>query len=358
MAAAKLNNKLKTELEMQKVKEILSDPVKWAQIFVSIFDNSTKKKQPWVARWYQAEMLRDNSLKKVYRCGRRTGKSECMVIETLCKATTIPHYRVLLITPYETQVRLLFMRINEILDESPQLKAMVTRSVKNPYIIEFGNGSAILGFTTGASSGGGAASCRGQKGDLLVLDECDYMSEADYDAVMAIAGERPDIRVILSSTPTGRRGHFYYSCVDPARGFNEHYHPSTHNPNWCDKMEAEFRAMLSEQGYVHEILAEFGTEEMGVFNKEKVDAATRYKYYAYNSLDYYQEQRAKYEEEQTGRKVELFLYDKENPAPFNPLRTFGIDWDELKRPPKQQCLVKNLVNCGEGLRAFVNQRIA
>lgn len=170
MAAAKI---LKRDLDYNKAREILSDPVKWAQIFINVFDNSTKKKQPWVARWYQSEMLRDTSVKKVYRCGRRTGKSECMVIEALNKATTIPHYRILLVTPYETQVRLLFMRINEILDESPQLKATVTRNVKNPYIVEFNNGSAILGFTTGASSGSGAASVRGQKADLIIMDECD-----------------------------------------------------------------------------------------------------------------------------------------------------------------------------------------
>ena len=154
-----------SEAELKKVKEILSDPVKWAQIFVTIFDNSTKKKQPWVARWYQSEMLRDKSTKKVYRCGRRTGKTESMIIESLQESTTTPHYRVLIITPYESQVRLLFTRIKEIIDESPQLSAMVTRSVKNPYILEFTNGSAILGFTTGASSGSGAASVRGQKAD-------------------------------------------------------------------------------------------------------------------------------------------------------------------------------------------------
>lgn len=116
-------------------------------------------------------------------------------------------------------------------------------------------------------------------------------------------------------------------------------------------MEAEFRAMLSEQGYVHEILAEFGSEEMGVFNKDKVDAAMRYQYYAYTALDYYQEQRAKYEEEQSGRRPEMYLYDKDNPAPFNPLTCFGVDWD-YSGPLKQQCLMLNLVNCGKELRAF------
>lgn len=76
------------------------------------------------------------------------------------------------------------------------------------------------------------------------------MSEADFDSIMMIAGERSDIRIIMSSTPTGRRSKFYYSCTNPKMGFIEHFHPSTHNPNWNLSMEAEFRAMLSEQGLI------------------------------------------------------------------------------------------------------------
>ena len=75
----------------------------------------------------------------------------------------------------------------------------------------------------------------------------------------------------MSSTPTGKRSQFWKACTNPKMGYKEHYHPSTHNPNWCDAMEAEFRTQLSEQGYIHEILAEFGEEETGVFNKDKVD---------------------------------------------------------------------------------------
>lgn len=58
----------------EKIKEVFADPVKWAQVFVITYDSSLKKYVPWTARWYQAEMLRDKSLKKVARCGRRTGR--------------------------------------------------------------------------------------------------------------------------------------------------------------------------------------------------------------------------------------------------------------------------------------------
>jgi hypothetical protein len=63
-----------TATEAKKLKDIMSDPVKWAQIFVVTFDPVKKAYGPWVARWYQVEMLRDRSVKKVARCGRRTGE--------------------------------------------------------------------------------------------------------------------------------------------------------------------------------------------------------------------------------------------------------------------------------------------
>ena len=315
-----------TPSQKKKLQEIVNDPVKWAQAFLTTWNGDKKCNTPWTARWYQAEMLRDNSLKKVYRCGRRTGKTETMVVEALYQTYKNPNYRVLIITPYINQVDLAFKRINELVDASPAIKARVVRQVKNPYQLEFSNHSSILGFTTGASSGSGGASIRGQRADLLILDEVDYMSEADFDSVMIIAGERPDIRTIMSSTPTGKRGKFYQACTIPEMGFNQHFHPSTHNPNWCDKMEAEFRASLTASGYVHEVEAEFGVQDTGVFNKDDLDRARTFLNYAYNPLDYYQER----DVAETGNKPQMMLYDEYNPAPFNRFRTMGIDWDKYQ----------------------------
>lgn len=146
------------------------------------------------------------------------------------------------------------------------------------------------------------------------------MTEADFDSVMAIAGERRDITTFMSSTPTGKRSKFYFACTNPDMGFTEHFHPSTHNPNWGPDMEAEFRAQLSEQGFVHEILAEFGAQDTGVFDKDKLDKARESLQYAYNKLDYYQELRCK----DSGIYPDMFIYDKKNKAPYNPFRCMGV----------------------------------
>lgn len=309
-------------VEQAKLRKIMEDPVLWAKAFVRTNNPKTKKLEPWTARDYQVEMLRDPGTRVVYRLGRRCGKTDCMIIGGLHKAFTNQHFRILYITPYENQVNLIFMRMRELIHDSPLLKNEVLKMKNSPYTIEFKNGSMILGFTTGASSGSGAASVRGQRADWIYLDEIDYMGNNDYSTVAAIAGERADIGITASSTPTGKRGVFYQMCTDKrpnGMGFHEHYHPSMDNPNWCQAMEDQFRAELSESQYDHEILAIFGTEESGVFNKEKVDAAMRQELYAYNPLDSIQEHNLS-----DSMKPTMLLYDETNRAPMNPFRCVGV----------------------------------
>ena len=148
------------------------------------------------------------------------------------------------------------------------------------------------------------------------------MSEYCFEVVAAVAIERAEIGITVSSTPLGKRSKFYQMCTDPAMGYSQHYHPSTHNPNWNDQMEAELRAQLTAEGYVHEVLAEFGTQEAGVFDKDKLDASQKVLDYAYMELDFFQKKKLAEE-----GKPEPLMYDKynlSNKAPRNIFRTMGV----------------------------------
>ena len=132
-----------------------------------------------------------------------------MCVDALHKTSTNRSYVCLFAAPYEAQIRAIFDRISQLLAlspavesqekkplyVSPAVKEMVISNTKTPFEIKFRNGSAIRGFTTGAGTGNGAVSFRGQRADSLYLDESDYMSDADFDSILAIAGEREGIRV-------------------------------------------------------------------------------------------------------------------------------------------------------------------
>lgn len=228
------------------------------------------------------------------------------------------------VAPYENQIRLIFDRLRELIDASPLIKDEVEASTKSPYAIRFSNGSKILGFTTGASSNSGAASLRGQRADLIIADEMDYMGDGDFENIKMLAAERADIRIVASSTPTGRRGSFWQICTNKDLNYSEHWHPSTHNPNWSDEMEAEFHAELTEVGYLHEVMAEFGTEESGVFNKDKVDAAREIDNYAYEQLTQVQD----FVRQKEGRDIPTYYMPQGRSYPKNIFRTMAVDWDK------------------------------
>lgn len=126
----------------------------------------------------------------------------------------------------------------------------------------------------------------------------DYLGDKDFEAIFAITFEEPErIGVMVASTPTGRRGKFYQICHQPlnqkvkinkktnkydvttydryaAEGWSEFHFPTSVNPGWSQRMEKEMKSMYTDVGYEHEVLAEFGSEMAGVFNKDYIDEAS------------------------------------------------------------------------------------
>lgn len=278
--------------------KIFSDPVEWAKHHLN----------GDVPRWYQEDILRHPHHRKVLRCGRRIGKTWTMTAHMLYIAFTCNQGKnikkgatCLVATPYESQAREIFDQLKNFIDNSPVLQDSVKSMTKNPYFIEFKNKSRIKLFTAGTRSGAEGGSLRGQKADWLYMDEMDYLSDKDFEAIYAIALEAPQrIGVMVASTPTGRRGKFYDICTDidlqfnqdhicapgenhdydgnrydrgTAEGWKEFHFPTMVNPEWDVRMEKELRKMYTQVGYEHEVMAEFGTEMIGVFNKEFVDEA-------------------------------------------------------------------------------------
>ncbi len=229
-------------------------------------------------RPYQAEMLRCTSRRKAFRIGRQAGKTETLIISIIFHLFTNQGFKIVLITPFQAQIELIFGRIKELIASNPQLQNSIKRTVSAPqYTLELHNGSYIKGFTAGTRSGGNADSVRGQTANMLVFDEADYLAPGDMDSALAIITNFPDATVWMSSTPTGKREKFYEVCKSDL--YKEFHYPSQVNPNWTADLEQTFREQLTHIGYTHEILADFGSQEEGVFQVQLVEEAmTHYTY--------------------------------------------------------------------------------
>jgi hypothetical protein len=214
-------------------------------------------------------MLRCTSKRKVFRIGRQAGKTETLVISMLYHLFTKPGvpedqgFKIVVITPYQSQIDLIFGRMMQLIRSSPLTNNSIKRNVKAPiYSIELHNESKVSGFTAGTKSGGNAESVRGQTANMLVFDEADYLSSGDIDAAMSIITNYPNATVWMSSTPSGKREKFYDMCH--SKRYKEYHYPSNANPMWTDELNETFLEQLTEIGYKHEILAEFGEQEQGV----------------------------------------------------------------------------------------------
>ena len=151
------------------------------------------------------------------------------------------------------------------------------------------------------------------------------MGEGDFGTVSAIANERADIGITASSTPTGRRSTFWRMCNEPDMGYHEYHIQSQRSPLWTQTMEIRTRAELTQQEYEHEVLAEFGTEEVGVFDKDALDDARRQLFYTYEPLNILQERALE------GKAKPLtFIFKKGDRAPQNLIRTVGCDFDKYQ----------------------------
>lgn len=223
-------------------------------------------------RPYQLEALQCTSKRKVFRWGRQLGKSEVLVIAILFAVCTHRDFNVILVTPYQAQIDMIFKRLETMIRTNPAIANSIKRNVKAPnYQIELHNGSCIKGFTAGTKSGGNADAVRGQAAQMLVLDEMDYLGSGDIASVLSVITNYPNATVWMSSTPTGKHEKFYEICHSPL--YKEIHHPSTINPLWDDSLEAFFRGELTSIQYDHEILALFGEQEQGVYQSSYINEA-------------------------------------------------------------------------------------
>ncbi len=328
---------------------VTDNPVLWAKVYLD-----------WEARDYQLAIIDEGkkSKKVVLRLGRRLGKSDSLCVLILWFAYTQynkgpnPQYDIIIATPYETQIDLIFKRLHQLIEVSPLLKSVISRDVHHNICFSINNvTSNILGLTAGANNAsGGANSTRGQRADVIILDECDYIGSNQVTNILNIRNEAPErIRLICASTPSGKHEEYYRWCMgaskrySPTRddiknntftkyeieekaigegnGWTEVYAPSNVNkellkvnPDTLQTYLEDIREELSEMRYVQEVMAEFGEEEMGVYQKQYINEAikegtrTSHKYMT------------KWPEDE--RKAYLKKTQGQN------IRVLGVDWDK------------------------------
>jgi hypothetical protein len=151
---------------------------------------------PW-----QADLLRSPKQQMILNCSRQAGKSTASALVALHTALYAPPALVLLLSPSLRQSSELFRKVKDALKALEGLAAPVTE--ESALRVELANGSRIVSLP------GREETIRGFSGvSLLVVDEASRVPDALYYSVrpmLAVSGGR----IVLLSTPFGRRGHFH-----------------------------------------------------------------------------------------------------------------------------------------------------
>lgn len=130
--------------EYQRQIHLAKDPVVWAKHFLGA--------DP---RVYQILILRDPSLRKVLRAGRRLGKTWSMAVQLLHYSYTNKDGRCLVVAPMKSHVELIYQEVLRLASKSDVVANSISRKITSPqFFIQFTNGSTIRFFTSGMKSGG------------------------------------------------------------------------------------------------------------------------------------------------------------------------------------------------------------
>lgn len=293
------------DLDIQEALDYVvnQNPTLWAKTYLN-----------WEPKDHQFKVLEQGSKRKtlVLRLGRRLGKSECMCILILWYAANQPNiapngqYNILIITPYDNQVELIFTRLKQLIYGSELLTSMVDRDIH--HLITFTNGTIIKGLTAGSKNNSGADNTRGEHADVIIMDEVDYIGSKQISNIINIRNEHPErIKMITASTPCGKHEEYYEWCTnatyhyrvseediknytfsdyeysenkETGNGWTEVYAPSTVNkellkvnPDTGITYLEELKSQFTDMRYEQEVMARFGEQETGVYKHEFIQAA-------------------------------------------------------------------------------------
>lgn len=202
----------------------------------------------------------------ILNCARQTGKSTVTAILALHAAIFKAPSTTVIISPSLSQSSESLKKVKALLSVMQDRPAI---SKDNESRLEFQNGSRIIALP------GSTVTSRGFSAvDMLIIDEASRVIDEIYYSVRPLVAVSNG-RIVILSTPYGKRGFFYQTWVDGGTGWDRIMIQATD----CSRITAEFldeeRRALGQRYYSQEYECAFADVEDAVFTFTSVlDAFT------------------------------------------------------------------------------------
>jgi hypothetical protein len=212
---------------------------------------------------WQVKALRSQAPRQIWVVTRQGGKSTTAGILGLHQAIYTPNSLVLLVSPTQRQSSELFKTMRAWLERAPWQPGLTE---DNKLSCTFANGSRIVSLP------GSEASIRGYTANLVIEDEAARVDDGTYYAIrpmLAVTGGR----LLLMSTPFGRRGHFHEEFTNGGAAWERAEVPATACPRISPVFLEEERKALGDYWFSQEYLCQFRATNDTIFDWDLIHSA-------------------------------------------------------------------------------------
>jgi hypothetical protein len=208
---------------------------------------------------WQAAFVSGDGRRDLLNCSRQAGKSTVAAILALHESLYSPNSVTVLVSPSQRQSSELFRKVVEFREQLPYKPDLLE---DNRLSMHVRGGGRVLSLP------GSEATIRGISAvTLLIEDEAARVDDALYRAVRPMLAVRNG-RLVLMSTPFGKRGHFYQEWSDGGDGWARVRVPATEVPRISGSFLEEERAALGEWAFKQEYMTEFVEAEDAFFRDD------------------------------------------------------------------------------------------
>ncbi len=215
---------------------------------------------PW-----QRQVIASTGKRDLLNCSRQAGKSTTAAVLGLHEALYRPGSLTILVSPSQRQSSELFRKVTELRELLPTQPEL---SEDNKLSMSVKGGGRVLSLP------GSEATIRGFSGaTLIVEDEASRVDDALYFSIRPMLAVKSG-RLILMSTPFGKRGHFW-SEWDTGTTWQRVEVPATAVPRISKEFLEEERRAMGDWWFSQEYMCEFRESTDSVFSHESIMRAVR-----------------------------------------------------------------------------------
>jgi hypothetical protein len=213
---------------------------------------------------WQADFITSNGRRDLLNCSRQAGKSTAAAVLALHEALHVPDSVTVLVSPSQRQSSELFRKVVELRDQLPYRPELLE---DNRLSMHVQGGGRVLSLP------GSEQTIRGISAvSLLSEDEAARVDDNLYRSVRPMLAVKNG-RLVLMSTPFGKRGHFYQEWSDGGPGWKRVEVPATQVPRISPGFLEEERAALGDWWYRQEYLCDFVEADDAFFRDDDLRSA-------------------------------------------------------------------------------------